>query len=333
MNRASILIPAHEHSATLPLAVASVQTQGVDDIEILIVGDGVDDVLRATVRQLQAGDRRIRFFDLPKAPRNGELHRDKVLREANGRIVCYQCDDDLWLPGHLKAMETALEAADFVGAMQVDVNPAGGLRCYFFDLARPEFTEPWLAWRPNNLGAWASDGFGLAFAAHRLEAYLRLPEGWSTTPTGWPTDQFMWHKFARQPWCRMIFLREPVALHFPAQDRRGWTAERRAAELEHWTGIITSREGAERMYGALLADLGDRLLEQSLKDIRHSIDAADQLAAERASHLRVGAERDQVMVKQLRAMRERDSSFASIFTAPLRIIGEALKRLRGGRGA
>jgi len=100
MCRASVLIPTHGHrAATLPLAVASVQAQGIEDIEILIVGDGVDDAVRSTVEGLQAADARIRFFDFPKGPRNGEIHRDGVLRQARGRIVCYQADDDLWLPG------------------------------------------------------------------------------------------------------------------------------------------------------------------------------------------------------------------------------------------
>ena len=139
MYRASVLIPTHKHAATLPFAVKTVQQQGINDIEILIVGDGVNDQLRATIKELQTGDRRIKFFDMPKGPRHGEIHRDAVLRQAQGRIVCYQCDDDLWLPGHLQAMEAALESADFVGAMQVDVELGDRLRGYLFDLERPEF--------------------------------------------------------------------------------------------------------------------------------------------------------------------------------------------------
>ena len=124
-----------------------------------------------------AEDSRIRFFDFPKGPRHGEIYRDEVLRQARGRIVCYQCDDDLWLPGHLQDMEAALEGADFTGSMHADVGPEGRIRGYVFDPGRPEFRDPWLAWNPNRLGALASDGFGLAFGAHRLDAYLRLSEG------------------------------------------------------------------------------------------------------------------------------------------------------------
>jgi len=46
--------------------VKSVQNQAVEDIEILIVGDDVDDATRAAAQALQSGDPRIRFFDLPK---------------------------------------------------------------------------------------------------------------------------------------------------------------------------------------------------------------------------------------------------------------------------
>jgi glycosyltransferase involved in cell wall biosynthesis len=286
MSRASVLIPTHSHrAATLPFAVASVQAQDIEDIEILIVGDGVDDSVRSTVARLQATDARIRFFDFPKGPRNGEIHRDGVLRQARGRIVCYQADDDLWLPRHLQDMETALENADFVGAMHVNVDLEGRARGYFFDLERPEFKEPWLIWQPNHYGSWASNGFGLAFAAHRLDAYLRLPEGWSTTPAGLPTDQFMWIKFAREPWCKMKSLQWPVSLHFPAPDRRNWTPEQRTEELRHWTKIIESPDYAVRIWRDILPDLGSRLLSRAVNDQERKefIARAAELEAEAAA--------------------------------------------------
>src|SRR5262245_35471389 len=267
MVSASVLIPTHEHAATLRFAVASVQAQNVDDIEILIVGDGVDDALRSEVRRLQADDRRIRFFDLPKGPHHGELNRDQVLRQARGRIVSYQSYDDLCLPGHLQAMATALENADFVGAMQVNVDTDDRVRCHFFDLGRGEFVEPWIEWKDNGFGAWACNGFGLSFAAHRLQAYLRLPEGWATTPPGLPTDQVMWHKFARQPWCRLKSVPWPVALHFPSPDRRDWEPQRRAEELERWSAIIADPDGLVQIHRQILAELGERLLARSLKDL------------------------------------------------------------------
>ena len=40
--------------------------QSLGDIEILIVGDGVDDLTRSIIAELTRKDGRIRFFDFPK---------------------------------------------------------------------------------------------------------------------------------------------------------------------------------------------------------------------------------------------------------------------------
>jgi hypothetical protein len=274
-----------------------VQTQGVHDLEILICGDGVSDELRAVVAELQHADPRIRFFDLPKAPCIGELNRDHVLRQANGQIVCMHNDDDLWLPGHIEVLERALEDADFVGAMQVNVGTDGKVRGHYFDLERPEFVEPWLDWKPNNFGPWACNGFGPIFVAHRLDAYLRLPEGWATTPVGLPTDQVMWHKFLRQPWCRAKFLRWPIALHFSSADRRDWTPEQRAEELRQWTQIIESPDYAVRIWRDVMPDLGDRLLCQSLQERGQRAPHEAALARERT----LRAETDSSRIRELEA--------------------------------
>jgi GalNAc5-diNAcBac-PP-undecaprenol beta-1,3-glucosyltransferase len=266
MPRISVLVPTHEHAATLPYAVRSVQRQGVDDLEILICGDGVGDDVRAVVAELQAADPRIRFFDLPKAPHIGQRNRDHVVRQAKGSIICVHNDDDLWLPGHVEAQERALADADFVGAMQVNVGIDGKVRAHYFDLERREFVEPWLTWKPNNFGSWASNGFGPIFVAFRLEAFLRLPDGWTAPPPGLPNDQAMWHKFVREPWCRAKFLRWPIALHFSSADRDGWTRQQRVDELRRWTEIIEQPDYAARIWRDLLPELGDRLLAQALEE-------------------------------------------------------------------
>jgi GalNAc5-diNAcBac-PP-undecaprenol beta-1,3-glucosyltransferase len=306
MPRVSVLIPTHgRRAATLPFAVASVQAQGIDDIEILIVGDGVDDEVRSTVERLRANDSRIRFFDFPKGPRNGEIHRDGVLRQARGRIICYQADDDLWLPGHLQDMQAALEDADFVGAMHVNVELEGRVRAYFFDIERPEFRDLWVKWQAHPYGPWASNGFGLAFAGHRLEAYLRLPEGWTTTPTGLATDQFMWTKFAREPWCRIRALQWPVSLHFPAPDRRKWTDQQRVDELARWTEIIGRPDGREHVYRAMLRTFGDILLGQSSATVQQRAALSAALEREETLRARAQVERDAAQTLRAKAQAER----------------------------
>ena len=94
MTLATVLIPTYNHGSLLRYSVASALRQTVRDLEIFIVGDGVPDATREIVAELQH-DPRVRFFDNPKGPRHGELHRHAALRQASGEIVCYLSDDDL----------------------------------------------------------------------------------------------------------------------------------------------------------------------------------------------------------------------------------------------
>ena len=310
MPRISVLLPTHEHASTLPYAVRSVQRQGVDDLEILICGDGATEQVRAVVAELMRGDERIRFFDLPKAPARGELNRDYVMRQAKGEFIFHQNDDDLWLPGHVETLERALEEADFVGAIQVNVDTDGKVRAHYFDLERTEFVTPWLDWQPNGFGPWACNGFGPIFVAHRLDAFLRLPEGWVTTAPGLPADQSMWHRFLRQSWCRAKFLRWPVALHFPAPDRQDWGLARRGEELRHWTEIIEAADYAARIWRDIMPDLGDRLLRQSLqeREQRTRLQAEHEIVLARAGELQAQLHPLQLELETSKAAFEREQS-------------------------
>jgi glycosyltransferase involved in cell wall biosynthesis len=329
MLRASVLIPTREHAATLPLAVKSVQLQSIKEIEILIVGDGVDDRLRTIIERLRADDSRIKFFDFPKGPRHGEIHRDAVLRQARGRIVCYQCDDDLSLAGHLQDMEAALEDADFAGSMHADVSPDGWIRGYVFNFHQPEFREPWFAWTPNRLGPWASDGFGLGFGAHRLDTYLRLSEGWATTPDGYPTDQTMWMKFVREPWCRTKVLPWPVSLHFPKTERQGWTDRQRADELSRWMDLLASPDATQHVLREILRSFSDMLLQQVAREaVKAKRDGPmiDALTKERDA---LAAARDAAQIKHEKML----SSTSWRLTAPMRAAIDMVRRFKARQDA
>jgi len=148
-------------------------------------------------------------------------------------------------------------------------------------------------------------GFGLAFAGHRLEAYLRLPEGWTTTPTGLATDQFMWTKFAREPWCRIRALPWPISLHFPAPDRRNWTDQQRVDELARWTEIIGRPDGREHVYRAMLRTFGDILLGQSSATVQQHAALSAALEREETLRARAEIERDTAQTLRAKAQAER----------------------------
>jgi GalNAc5-diNAcBac-PP-undecaprenol beta-1,3-glucosyltransferase len=232
--RATVLVPTHTHGETLRHSVATALGQTVRDLEVFIVGDGVPDVTREIARELTAADPRVRFFDFPKGPSRGELHRHRVLGEANGEIVCYLFDDDLWLPEHVEVAAELLHDADFAFTMPVIVAPDGSHRAWFVDLRSPThrrlFTNP-LSDTPSSPTC----------AAHTMALYRRLPFGWRTTPRGSAPDKYMWAQCLADPRTIALSAARPTALIFPDPPRRGWTADARVAELRDWSGRLQDR--------------------------------------------------------------------------------------------
>ena len=234
---ATVIVPTHDHGPTLRFALASALAQTIEDIEVLVIGDGVPDVTREIVGEVSRQDERVRFFDHPKGPRHGEPYRHEALGEARGEIVCYLCDDDLWLPQHVELVREALEGADFVATHPVHVTPEGELLSWPADLSRPWFREQMLSGAANFVP--------LSSAGHTLELYRRLPVGWSAAPTSTFTDIFMWQKILRLPGVRARSVYRPTVIHFPSSQRRGWTPEARASEIEPWAERVadpTSRQ-------------------------------------------------------------------------------------------
>jgi GalNAc5-diNAcBac-PP-undecaprenol beta-1,3-glucosyltransferase len=217
---------------SLPFAIASVQAQGIDDIEMLIVGDVVNNAPRATAELLRADDARIRFFDFPKGSRKGEIHRDLVLQQASGSIVCYQADDDLWLSGHLETMEVALEAADLVGSVQAHVSTEGWAWGRYFDLERSDMNSENRGWRANPM----------ALARERARA-----SGWRSRRIDWTPAGGCRRTGRPRPTAPALVQGQDPALpaspRFPELHRRRWTDQQRAAELEHWKEIIQRPDG------------------------------------------------------------------------------------------
>lgn len=227
----------------------------------------------------------------------------------------------------------------------------GRVRGYVFDPDWPEFREPWLAWIPNQLGAWASDGFGLAFGAHRLDTY-RLSEGWTTTPAGYPTDQAMWMKFVREPWCRTKVLPWPVSLHFPKAARKGWTGRQRADELSRWMDLLARPDASQHVFREVLRSFGDTLLrpgavnapmiepdildaESRAPTIERDILAAEcrALMVERDALRRV---RDALAAQRDAALVKHDALLGSTswrLTAPLRAALDTVRRLKSRQDA
>ena len=110
----SVVIPAYNRELFIVPAIRSVQEQGIEDIEIVIVDDCSTD---KTVEKISGiDDPRIRLVRHEK--NKGEAGaRNTGVREARGKYVAYLDSDDQWLPGKLKAQLDHMESSVNAGGV------------------------------------------------------------------------------------------------------------------------------------------------------------------------------------------------------------------------
>ena len=258
---AAILVPTHDHAATLDLAVRSALEQTVAEIEVIVIGDGVGDDTRELVAGLEREDPRVRFLDLPKGSNHGEVHRGTAIEATAAEIVCYLCDDDLLLPDHVESMAELLDDADLAQSQNGCFDRDGSWFPFFSDLSSARFRE-WTT-RPGR------GGVSLTGTAHTVAAYRRLPHGWTTTPRGREPDHYMWEQFLAEPWVRAVTATRITAVQFPShrEGRNGMRPAERRAELEAWRDRLADpdrralfEEAAQR------AVMAEATREQQLRD-------------------------------------------------------------------
>ena len=113
----SVLIPTHNREQVLPFALSSVVCQDYENLEIIVIRDGGQDV-REIVESF--GDSRIVFI-------NRQLNLGKAyslnegLSRATGKYVAYIDDDDLYYPCHIGTLVDALERRGDFGVAYSDL--------------------------------------------------------------------------------------------------------------------------------------------------------------------------------------------------------------------
>ena len=294
---ATVLVPTHDHSLTLGHAVASALGQTVSDLEVMIVGDGVPEATREVVGRLTAADERVRFLDNPKGAGNGELHRHAALADAKGRTVCYLADDDLWLPDHVETMASLLDEADFGAATTLRHRPGREPEVLVHDLKTELYRDLLLA---------GANKVPLSSGAHTMEMYRRLPHGWRPKPPGVPSDLHMWHQFLAEPSCHAASSARPTVLNFPAPDRRGWSPEERAAELE---GFLRSFSDPDWHAGFAreMVEVAVRALARewaSGEGKRAKLEEARSVLARRKTQIEAREERIEQLKERIRTLEE-----------------------------
>lgn len=151
--RYSVLLPTHNRADVLPFAVRSVLAQTFADFELLIVGDECTDGTAEVVATFD--DKRIRWFDLPKAPNFGYANRNVALRGARGEYVAFMAHDDLWLPDHLELLTPCLDdvGVEIAYSRPLWVIPVGLLAPCPFNLNHPDTLDAFLTRGLNSVPA------------------------------------------------------------------------------------------------------------------------------------------------------------------------------------
>ncbi len=250
--RASVLVPTHDKPATLPLAVRSALRQTVEDLEVIIIGDGVTNEVRRAVEPLLR-DPRVRFLDLPKGPHHGEVHRHRAVLDARSDAILYLCDDDLLLADHVADLLALLEDHDLVQCWNGRATPEGRVELYPTDLADPVEIRQHL--RPDH----AYNRVSVTGTGHTRSAYVALDDPWETTPPGWSPDHYQWSKFMARPGFRGATSHRMTALQLPTttEGRAGWTQAERLAELDRWWQLV-QRPDAQEVVDRLCHDAARR---------------------------------------------------------------------------
>lgn len=122
----SVLICTYQRLRLVRRAAASALAQDVADLEVVVVDDGSTDGTAAWGRAAAAAEPRLRYERLP---RNGGpvAARNRGLALARAPLVAFLDSDDVWEPGHLRALLPAFRDASVSGAFSnYDVVDARG---------------------------------------------------------------------------------------------------------------------------------------------------------------------------------------------------------------
>src|SRR3954465_10175607 len=122
---ASVIVPTHDRLGTLAGAIASIRRQSVENIEILIIGDGPTPEVSATAELLAKHDHRVRFLTFDKSPGDAGRNCNRGVHEAQSERIFYSDDDDVWLPHHVETIGPHLDHSHIVNTLPVSVGAVG----------------------------------------------------------------------------------------------------------------------------------------------------------------------------------------------------------------
>lgn len=170
MPQVSIIMPAYNRADTIQRAVASVQTQGLQDWELVVVDDGSTDNTAALIPQDDP-----RIVVIRQENRGFVEARNAGLRAARGEYIAFLDSDDEWQPHHLQLCIGFLEAypEEWFVATELLEDFGGGRRVNHYQVE----TSQWYPRMAARIGAHSID-----LPPGETDNYLRVYE--SRLPVG-----------------------------------------------------------------------------------------------------------------------------------------------------
>ena len=188
-DRVLVIVPTFSNAETLVHALKSISNQTHKNFEAVVISDGASMDCIAVAKSAVKVDARFSLIEKPKSERRGELYRHEVIVHSSAEYITYLADDDLFLPDHLETMLSEIKDFDFVSPFPAFINRRDGVWCLPTNISL-ESNKQW------HLGVDPRNSIALSGVMHTKSAYLRLDEGWATTPSDFAwTDLYMWRKF------------------------------------------------------------------------------------------------------------------------------------------
>ncbi len=210
----------------------------MQEIEIIVIGDGCTPQVREVALAFAAGDPRVRFLDLPKGVHHGALHRHHAIEQAQSERIFYTDDDDILLPHHIECLGAALKDCDVVDTPALSVAPNGQIARGTHDSALPVFRAMLLAERMK----FVYD----THLAHRKDAYLKGRQGWKDTPDN-RVAYHMLKGFAADGDLTWKTLDRITAASFHGMCRWGMPGDARARELADFAARYSGPDAEDRL--------------------------------------------------------------------------------------
>lgn len=233
-NSVMVVIPTHNHPTTLKYSVESAQNQTVDDLDIVIIGDGVTDDTRDVISDIIKTDKRVRFEDEPKRISRNEVARHRIVSESKSDMVTYLGDDDLLLSKHVEIMRDMLVDSDFTHPLPVLIHPNNILTVSRVNLKDKKWVDYHLKPKQNEIS--------LTGASHTMDLYRKLKFGWRVAPKNIWSDLYMWRQIFLTPNVKLSSSELSTIIKLPSSSRKEIDMSNRKSEIERWSIVIKNSD-------------------------------------------------------------------------------------------